>query len=129
MSINDSAEKWFDGLTPDEGFGKMFLEYLEREESKNRMVNVEKMKTFIKSAAKIKKYFENNANVIECDISPANSGTDIGYISIVFSVLDIKNCKEFVELTEGVSYVEFLVRENNTPEIIFGFRDMMQEVK
>lgn len=120
---------WFDELTPEHGFGKAFLEYIKSEESKDKIVNPEKLKEFLESAKNIKKYFKQNTTMFKFNIPEVNKSLNLGQITVEFEHLNLVDSADLRKLADKASYIEFTIKENNMPEIIFGFRDFMKELK
>lgn len=124
-----NSSDWFNELTPDSGFGKAFLDFIESEENKNKIINVDKVKIFLESAKNIKNYFEQHSSMCKVEMMKVDKVLNIGQVSVQFEHLSLINSSDLRELARDASYIEFTVTSNNMPEIIFGFRDFMKELK
>ncbi|MDO5150266.1 MAG: hypothetical protein Q4D76_12865 [Oscillospiraceae bacterium] len=125
--MNNFINDWIDELPDDIKSG--FLKYFENEKNKNRMVDVNKLKSFIDSANKIKSYFsENSVDGFKFDIKLNPKCSDIGRVIVSFNAAHLDTMVDIKDLSDNFSYIEVALMNDNKVQLEFGMRNLLKEV-
>lgn len=127
VSLNNYINDWVNELPDDIKSG--FLRYFENEKNKNRMIDVDKLKSFIDSANKIKSYFsENSVNRFKFDIKLNPESSDIGRVVINFNSACLDSGFDVKDLSDNFSYIEVALMNDNEIQLEFGMRNLLKEM-
>lgn len=127
VSLNNYINDWVNELPDDIKSG--FLRYFENEKNKNRMIDVDKLKSFIDSANKIKSYFsENSVNGFKFDIKLNPESSDIGRVVINFNSACLDSGFDVKDLSDNFSYIEVALMNDNEIQLEFGMRNLLKEM-
>lgn len=125
--MNNYINDWVNELPDDIKSG--FLRYFENEKNKNRMIDVDKLKSFIDSANKIKSYFsENSVNGFKFDIKLNPESSDIGRVVINFNSACLDSGFDVKDLSDNFSYIEVALMNDNEIQLEFGMRNLLKEM-
>lgn len=127
VSLNNYINDWVNELPDDIKSG--FLRYFENEKNKNRMIDIDKLKSFINSANKIKSYFsENSVNGFKFDIKLNPESSDIGRVVINFNSACLDSGFDVKDLSDNFSYIEVALMNDNEIQLEFGMRNLLKEM-
>lgn len=127
VSLNNYINDWVDELPDDIKSG--FLRYFENEKNKNRMIDVDKLKSFIDSANKIKSYFsENSVDGFRFDMKLNPEHSNIGRVIVNFDKAYLDTGFDIKDLSDNFSYIEVALMNDNKVQIEFGMRNLLIEM-
>lgn len=127
VSLNNYINDWVDELPDDIKSG--FLRYFENEKNKNRMIDVDKLKSFIDSANKIKSYFsENSVDGFRFDMKLNPERSNIGRVIVNFDKAYLDTGFDIKDLSDNFSYIEVALMNDNKVQIEFGMRNLFIEM-
>lgn len=127
VSLNNYINDWVDELPDDIKSG--FLKYFEGEKNKSRIIDVNKLKSFIDSANKIKSYFsENSVDGFKFDIKLNPECSNIGRAIVSFNAAHLDTMFGIKDLSNNFSYIEVALMNDNKVQLEFGMRNLFKEM-